>query len=136
MEERRGAQEDPQSGRGDAPEVRRPGRGRAGRVRADLCRRRSKHTAGISPAGALSRPDGVAGGREARRRPEGGVPMTDEAASTPLLTLRSISKTYAARDGEPVEALRDVSCTIRAGEFVSILGPSGCGKSTLMSIIA
>jgi NitT/TauT family transport system ATP-binding protein len=62
--------------------------------------------------------------------------MTDEAASTPLLTLRSISKTYAARDGEPVEALKDVSCTIRAGEFVSILGPSGCGKSTLMSIIA
>jgi NitT/TauT family transport system ATP-binding protein len=60
--------------------------------------------------------------------------MTAEAA--PLLTLRSISKTYAARDGEPVEALKDVSCTIRAGEFVSILGPSGCGKSTLMSIIA
>ena len=29
-----------------------------------------------------------------------------------------------------------MSCTIRAGEFVSILGPSGCGKSTLMSIIA
>jgi NitT/TauT family transport system ATP-binding protein len=67
---------------------------------------------------------------------EGGVSMTDEAPSPPLLMLRSISKTYAARDGEPVEALKDVSCTIRAGEFVSILGPSGCGKSTLMSIIA
>jgi NitT/TauT family transport system ATP-binding protein len=62
--------------------------------------------------------------------------MKVEAAPAPLLTLRSISKTYAARDGEPVVAIKDVSCTICAGEFVSILGPSGCGKSTLMSIIA
>jgi NitT/TauT family transport system ATP-binding protein len=62
--------------------------------------------------------------------------QTDGAAAAPLLTLRSISKTYAARDGQPVEAIRDASCTIEAGEFVAILGPSGCGKSTLMSIIA
>jgi len=56
----------------------------------------------------------LARGSEARRRPGGGRSMTAEAA--PLLTLRSISKTYAARDGEPVEALKDVSCTIRAGD--------------------
>ena len=62
--------------------------------------------------------------------------MTDEAASTPLLTLRSISKTYAARDGEPVEALKDVSCTIARRRIRLILGPSGCGKSASMSIIA
>ncbi len=31
-------------------------------------------------------------------------------------------------------ALRDVSFTVRPGEFTSIVGPSGCGKSTLLRI--
>ncbi|HLJ06357.1 MAG TPA: ABC transporter ATP-binding protein [Acetobacteraceae bacterium] len=35
-----------------------------------------------------------------------------------------------------VEALRDVSLTINAADFVALLGPSGCGKSTLLRLIA
>ena len=34
-----------------------------------------------------------------------------------------------------IEALSDVSVTIRKGEFFSLLGPSGCGKTTLLRII-
>jgi len=40
------------------------------------------------------------------------------------------------RRGESVMALQDVSLTIDAGRFTSIIGPSGCGKSTLLRLIA
>ena len=52
-----------------------------------------------------------------------------------LLKIENISKIYQAKNGE-IEALKDISFTVKQGEFVSIIGPSGCGKSTLLSIIA
>ncbi|CAK7262138.1 MULTISPECIES: ABC transporter ATP-binding protein [unclassified Shinella] len=47
------------------------------------------------------------------------------------LTLSNISKRYGA-----VEAVRDTSLEIHAGEFVSIVGPSGSGKTSLLTMIA
>ena len=46
-----------------------------------------------------------------------------------------VRKRFAARHGE-AEALRDVSLSLKAGEFCALVGPSGCGKTTLLNLIA
>jgi NitT/TauT family transport system ATP-binding protein len=52
------------------------------------------------------------------------------------LTVRNVSKWFAAENGEIVNAIDDISFALAENEFVSLVGPSGCGKSTLLSIAA
>lgn len=52
-----------------------------------------------------------------------------------MLELDRVSKRFPS-DGEELEVIREVSFSLREGEFVSIVGPSGCGKSTILRMIA
>src|SRR5215475_3981017 len=54
--------------------------------------------------------------------------------TSPIIELDAVDKTFESRAGA-TEALRSVSLTVEAGEFISIIGPSGCGKSTLLRIV-
>ncbi|RPH81226.1 MAG: ATP-binding cassette domain-containing protein, partial [Candidatus Rokuibacteriota bacterium] len=53
---------------------------------------------------------------------------------TDLIAVDRVGKRYQTRSG-PVEALREVSFGVGAGEFCTLIGPSGCGKSTLLGMI-
>ncbi len=58
------------------------------------------------------------------------------APAETLLSVDSASLDLPAADGSQLPVLRNVSLTVKSGEFVSIIGPSGCGKSSLLNIVS
>ena len=52
-----------------------------------------------------------------------------------MLDVVGLRKFYEA-GGRAVEAIRDITFHVDAGELVCVLGPSGCGKTTLLKCIA
>ncbi len=61
---------------------------------------------------------------------------TTQMTQTAKLQVNDVWKTFTPKKGQAVGALQDLSLTVNANEFVSLVGPSGCGKSTLLMMAA
>lgn len=53
----------------------------------------------------------------------------------PVLDVNGLQKTYTT-GGRSVEAVRDLTFRLDAGELACLVGPSGCGKTTLLKCVA
>ena len=51
--------------------------------------------------------------------------------STPLIEIKQLYKSYGS-----IDVLNNISLSVHAGEFLTLLGPSGCGKTTLLRLIS
>ncbi|GGL79182.1 ABC transporter [Streptomyces fumigatiscleroticus] len=51
-----------------------------------------------------------------------------------MLDVRGLKKVYES-SGRRIEAVRDLTFTVEAGELVCLVGPSGCGKTTLLKCV-
>lgn len=72
------------------------------------------------------------------RAAHGGLTKIPAGTAEPVLTIEHLSKSYTSRRGRnrsSVQALDDVSLTLRRGRVTALVGQSGSGKSTLARIM-
>jgi NitT/TauT family transport system ATP-binding protein len=61
----------------------------------------------------------------------GGQPREDAG-----IELSGVTKRFLTPAGTAFTALRDVSMSVRPGQFCAVVGPTGCGKSTTLTLVA
>ena len=61
-------------------------------------------------------------------------PAARSAGATPVVSLRSIGKTYETPAG-PFAALAGINLDLTAGAFLAVVGKSGSGKTTLANLL-
>ena len=71
----------------------------------------------------------------AGKTPEMTPGTTEQAAGTPVVSLRQVRKVYPSAAGAKV-ALQDITFDVVRGEFSCVVGPSGAGKTTLLRTLA
>jgi len=54
---------------------------------------------------------------------------------SPLIRLEAVSKSFALPGGGRLDAVREVSLNVAAGDIVGLVGRSGAGKSTLLRLV-
>ncbi|WP_321383926.1 ABC transporter ATP-binding protein [uncultured Enterococcus sp.] len=52
-----------------------------------------------------------------------------------IIRVENVQKTFEVNPELQVQALKDISFSVKKGQFLSIMGPSGSGKSTLLYIL-
>jgi lipooligosaccharide transport system ATP-binding protein len=65
-----------------------------------------------------------------------GVPSVWCVSDDVMIRARDLRKSFTAKSGEVVEAVKGIDIDVRRGETFGFLGPNGAGKSSTMRMIA
>ena len=71
--------------------------------------------------------------RKHPNRPEARSGRADQPAG---IEIAGLTKRYLTPKGEAFTAIKDVTLSVEAGQFCSIVGPTGCGKSTTLAQVS
>ncbi|GAC1606813.1 MAG: ABC transporter ATP-binding protein [Pseudarthrobacter sp.] len=72
---------------------------------------------------------------DATPAPAGKTPPAGKTVPEAMLSVRGLKKVYQT-DGGDIEAVRNLTFDLRAGELACLVGPSGSGKTTLLKCIS